>query len=162
MWLSRLIAILLVGMLTACTGLSVTPLSTNFTKDDLRIAVLGTEGRNGQIYSRALNSLIGGAADPAFTLSSELSVMSSSTLTVRGSSSNLQKRSMTAKITLVDAATGETLMSDSISESSTVGTVSSYYAQTRSDKHSDERTSLLLAERVAARVHLYFLDAKGQ
>ena len=54
MWLSRLIAILLVGMLTACTGLSVTPLGTNFTKDDLRIAVIGTGGRNGQIYSRAL------------------------------------------------------------------------------------------------------------
>ena len=69
---------------------------------------------------------------------------------------------MTAKITLVDAATGETVMSDSISESSTVGTVSSYYARTWSDKHSDERTSLLLAKRVAARVHLYFLDAKGQ
>ena len=86
MWLSRLIAILLVGMLTACTGLSVTPLGTNFTNDDLRIAVIGTGGRNGQIYSRALNSLIGGAGDPAFTLSSELSVASSSTLTVRGSS----------------------------------------------------------------------------
>ena len=83
-------------------------------------------------------------------------------MTVRGSRSNVQKRSMTAKITLVDATTGETVMSDSISESSTVGTVSSYYAQKRSDKHSDERTSLLLAERVAARVHLYFLDAKGQ
>ena len=162
MWLSRLIAVLVVGMLTACAGLSVTPLGTNFTKENLRVAVIETGGRNGQIYSRALNSLIGGAADPAFTLSSELSVASSSTLTVRGSYSNLQKRSMTAKITLVDAATGETVMSDSVSESSTVGTVSSYYAQTRSDKHMDERTSLLLAERVSARVHLYFLDTKGQ
>jgi len=162
MWLSKLIVILLVGILTACTGLSVMPLGTSFTEDNLRVAVIGTGGRNGQIYSRALNSLIGGAVDPDFTLSSELSVASSSTLTVRGSSSNLQKRSMTAKFTLVDAATGETVMSDSISESSTVGTVSSYYAQTRSDKHSDERTSLLLAERVAARVHLYFLDSNRQ
>ena len=162
MWLSKLIVILLVGMLTACTGLSVTPLGTSFTEDNLPVAVIGTGGRNGQIYSRALNSLIGGAVDPAFTLSSELSVASGSTLTVRGSSSNLQKRSMTAKITLVDAATGKIVMSDSISVSSTVGTVSSYYAQTRSDKLSDERTSLLLAERVAARVHLYFLDANGQ
>ena len=162
MWLYKLIVILLVGMLTACTGLSVKPLGTSFTEDNLRVAVIGTGGRNGQIYSRALNSLIGGAVDPAFTLSSELSVASGKTLTVRGSSSNLQKRSMTAKITLVDTATGKTVMSDSISESSTVGTVSSYYAQTRSNKHSDERTSLLLAERVAARVHLYFLDAKGQ
>lgn len=162
MWLSKLIVILLVGMLTACTGLSVTPLGTSFTEDNLPVAVIGTGGRNGQIYSRALNSLIGGAVDPAFTLSSELSVASGSTLTVRGSSSNLQKRSMTAKITLVDAATGKIVMSDSISESSTVGTVSSYYAQTRSNKHSDERISLLLAERVAARVHLYFLDANGQ
>jgi len=160
MWLSRLIAVLMVGMLTACTGLSVTPLGANFAKDDLRVAVIGTDGRNGQIYSRALSRLLGEATDPAFTLSSELSVASGSTLTVRGSSSNLQKRSMTASITLVDTATGETVMSDSISESSTVGTVSSYYAQTRSDKHSDERTSLLLAERVAARVHLFFLDAK--
>ena len=66
MWLSRLIAILLVGILTACTGLSVTPLGTNFTKDDLRIAVIGTGGRNGQIYSRALNSLIGGGCGSCF------------------------------------------------------------------------------------------------
>ena len=162
MWLSRLIAVLMVGMLTACAGLSVTPLGTNFTKENLRVAVIETGGRNGQIYSRALNSLLGEAADPAFILSSELLVASSRTLTVRGSSSNLKKRSMTAKITLVDAATGETVMSDAITESSTVGTVSSYYAQIRSDKHMDERTSLLLAERVSARVHLYFLDSKGQ
>ena len=162
MWLSRLIAVLVVSMLTACTGLSVTPLGTKFGSDDLRIAVIETGGRNGQIYSRALNSLLGRSADPAFTLSSELSVASSNTLSVRGSSSNLKKRSMTAKFTLVDSATGETVMSDSISESSTVGTVSSYYSQTRSDKHSDERTSLLLAERVAARVHLFFLGAKRQ
>ena len=162
MWLSRLIVVLVAGMLTACTGLSVTPLGTDFANESLRVAVIETGGRNGQIYSRALRSLLGGDADPVFTLSSELSVASSSTLTVRGSSSNLTKRSMTAKITLVDSATGETVMSDSISESSTVGTVSSYYAQTRSDKHSDERTSLLLAERVAARVHLFFLDSKGQ
>ena len=60
MWLSRLIAVLVVGMLTACTGLSVTPLGTNFRNEDLRIAVIQTGGRNGQIYSRALNSLLGG------------------------------------------------------------------------------------------------------
>ena len=162
MWLSKLIVVLVAGLLTACTGLSVTPLGTSFANEDLRVAVIKTDGRNGQIYSRALKNLLGGDADPVFTLSSELSVASSSTLTVRGSSSNLQKRSMTVKITLVDATTGKTVMSDTITESSTVGTVSSYYSQTRSDKHSDERTSLLLAERVASRVHLYFLDANGQ
>ncbi|MBU74373.1 MAG: hypothetical protein CMM73_01490 [Rhodospirillaceae bacterium] len=162
MWLSRLIIVPLIIVLAACTGLSVRPLGNGFTNDNLGVAVIETGGRNGQIYSRALNSFLEGAANPAFTLSSELSVASSSTLTVRGSSSNLKKRSMTVKIILVDTVTGETVMSDSITESSTVGTVSSYYGQTRSDTHSDERTSLLLAERVAARVHLYFLDAKGQ
>ena len=60
MWLSRLVAVLVVGMLTACTGLLVTPLGTNFAGDDLRVAVIETGGRNGQIYSRALNRLLGG------------------------------------------------------------------------------------------------------
>ena len=69
---------------------------------------------------------------------------------------------MTVSISLVENATGKQVMSDSITGRSTVGTVSSYYAQTQSDKHADERTSLLLAERVATRVHLYFLDAERQ
>jgi hypothetical protein len=51
-------------------------------------------------------------------------------------------------------------MSDSISESTTLGTVTSYYAQARSDKHADERISQLLAERVARRVQLYLIEMK--
>lgn len=162
MWLSRLSIIVMLGLLAGCSGVSIAPLGKSIAGDNHPIAIVEASGRNGQIYSRALRRLLGHADEPLFTLSSTLSVSSSSTLTVRGSSSNLKNRSMTVSISLVENATGKQVMSDSITGRSTVGTVSSYYAQTQSDKHADERTSLLLAERVATRVHLYFLDAERQ
>ena len=62
---------------------------------------------------------------------------------------------MTASIVLVDLATGEVVLSDSLSANATLGTVSAQFAQTRSDRHADERLAMLLADRVAARLHLF-------
>jgi hypothetical protein len=83
-------------------------------------------------------------------------------VTVRGSTADFKKKSMTAAITLVDTSTGKTVMRDSMSESTTLGTVTSYYAQARSDKHADERISQLLAKRVAIRVQLYLIEMNKQ
>ena len=68
---------------------------------------------------------------------------------------------MTAKIILVDRATGEVVLEDSVSSTATLGAVSAYFAQTRSDRHGSERLAMLLADRVANRVQLYFLNKSG-
>jgi hypothetical protein len=81
-------------------------------------------------------------------------------VTVRETTADFKKKSMTASITLLDIPSGKNVMSDTISESTTLGTVTSYYAQARSDKHADERMSQLLAERVAHRVQLYLIEMK--
>jgi hypothetical protein len=66
---------------------------------------------------------------------------------------------MKAKITLVDRSTGEVVLKDSVSSTATLGAVSAYFAQTQSDRHGSERLAMLLADRVAARVQLYFLNS---
>ena len=81
---------------------------------------------------------------------------SSSTLSVQGSASDLKKKTMTASIILVDLAKGDVVLSDKLSANATLGTVSAQFAQTRSDRHADERLAMLLADHVAARLHLFF------
>ena len=160
MWLSRLLVAATLALATACSGLAVKPLGSSLSQQDLGVAVVNTDGRNGQIYTRNLTRLLGDTTTPIFQLVSALSSSSSSSVTVRGSTADFQKKSMTASITLLDIATGKNVMSDAISESTTLGTVTSYYAQARSDKHADERMSQLLAERVARRVQLYLIEMK--
>ena len=75
---------------------------------------------------------------------------------MQGSTSDLKKKTMTASIVLVDLVTGEVVLTDSLSANATLGTVSAQFAQTRSDRHADERLAMLLADRVAARLHLFF------
>jgi hypothetical protein len=158
MWLSRLLIAATLALATACSGLAVKPLGSSLSQQDLGVAVVNTDGRNGQIYTRNLTRLLGDTTTPKFQLVSALSSSSSSSVTVRGSTADFKKKSMTASITLLDIATGKNVMSDAISESTTLGTVTSYYAQARSDKHADERMSQLLAERVAHRVQLYLIE----
>ena len=160
MWLSRLLIAATLALATACSGLAVKPLGSSLSQQDLGVAVVNTSGRRGQIYTRNLTRLLGDTTTPKFQLVSALSTSSSSSVTVRGSTAYFKKKSMTASITLLDIATGKNVMSDAISESTTLGTVTSYYAQARSDKHADERMSQLLAERVARRVQLYLIEMK--
>ena len=162
MWLSRLLIAAILALATACSGLAVKPLGSSLSQQDLGVVVADTAGRNGQIYTRNLTRLLGDTSAPKFQLKSSLSSSSTSSVTVRGSTADFKKKSMTAAITLVDTSTGKTVMRDSMSESTTLGTVTSYYAQARSDKHADERISQLLAKRVAIRVHLYLIEMNKQ
>ena len=162
MWLSRLLIAAILALATACSGLAVKPLGSSLSQQDLGVVVADTAGRNGQIYTRNLTRLLGDTSAPKFQLKSSLSSSSTSSVTVRGSTADFKKKSMTAAITLVDTSTGKTVMRDSMSESSTLGTVTSYYAQARSDKHADERISQLLAKRVAIRVQLYLIEMNKQ
>ncbi|HBP59373.1 MAG: hypothetical protein CMM71_08355 [Rhodospirillaceae bacterium] len=150
------------ALATACSGLAVKPLGSSLSQQDLGVVVADTAGRNGQIYTRNLTRLLGDTSAPKFQLKSSLSSSSTSSVTVRGSTADFKKKSMTAAITLVDTSTGKTVMRDSMSESTTLGTVTSYYAQARSDKHADERISQLLAKRVAIRVQLYLIEMNKQ
>ena len=79
-------------------------------------------------------------------------------VSVRGTGSQLKKMTMTAALTLTDRATGEVVLSDTVSATATLGAVSAYFAQTRSDRHGAERLAVLLADRAAARVNLFFLN----
>ena len=162
MWLSRLFIATILALATACSGLAVKPLGSSLSQQDLGVVVADTAGRNGQIYTRNLTRLLGDTSAPKFQLKSSLSSSSTSSVTVRGSTADFKKKSMTAAITLIDTSTGKTVMRDSMSESTTLGTVTSYYAQARSDKHADERISQLLAKRVAIRVQLYLIEMNEQ
>ena len=162
MWLSRLLIAAILALATACSGLAVKPLGSSLSQQDLGVVVADTAGRNGQIYTRNLTRLLGDTSAPKFQLKSSLSSSSTSSVTVRGSTADFKKKSMTAAITLVDTSTGKTVMRDSMSESTTLGTVTSYYAQARSDKHADERISQLLAKRVAIHVQLYLVEMNEQ
>ena len=162
MWLSRLLIAAILALATACSGLAVKPLGSSLSQQDLGVVVADTAGRNSQIYTRNLTRLLGDTSAPKFQLKSSLSSSSTSSVTVRGSTADFKKKSMTAAITLVDTSTGKTVMRDSMSESTTLGTVTSYYAQARSDKHADERISQLLAKRVAIRVQLYLIEMNKQ
>jgi hypothetical protein len=150
------------ALATACSGLAVKPLGSSLSQQDLGVVVADTAGRHGQIYTRNLTRLLGDTSAPKFQLKSSLSSSSTSSVTVRGSTADFKKKSMTAAITLIDTSTGKTVMRDSMSESTTLGTVTSYYAQARSDKHADERISQLLAKRVAIRVQLYLIEMNKQ
>lgn len=162
MWLSRLLIAAILALATACSGLAVKPLGSSLSQQDLGVVVADTAGRNGQIYTRNLTRLLGDTSAPKFQLKSSLSSSSTSSVTVRGSTADFKKKSMTAAITLIDTSTGKTVMRDSMSESTTLGTVTSYYAQARSDKHADERISQLLAKRVAIHVQLYLIEMNKQ
>ena len=162
MWLSRLLIAAILALATACSGLAVKPLGSSLSQQDLGVVVADAAGRNGQIYTRNLTRLLGDTSAPKFQLKSSLSSSSTSSVTVRGSTADFKKKSMTAAITLIDTSTGKTVMRDSMSESTTLGTVTSYYAQARSDKHADERISQLLAKRVAIRVQLYLIEMNKQ
>ena len=162
MWLSRLLIAAILALATACSGLAVKQLGSSLSQQDLGVVVADTAGRNGQIYTRNLTRLLGDTSAPKFQLKSSLSSSSTSSVTVRGSTADFKKKSMTAAITLIDTSTGKTVMRDSMSESTTLGTVTSYYAQARSDKHADERISQLLAKRVAIRVQLYLIEMNKQ
>jgi len=159
MWLSRLvIAASLLG-LAACSSMEVASLGEALQSRDVAIHVVETDGRNGQLYSRQLRKRL---AEQQITathdLTTSLTVSSSTTLSVRGSNSDLKKMTMSATITLIELDSGKVVLSDTLTANATLGTVSSYFSQIRSDRHASERLAMLLADRVANRIHLHFIE----
>jgi hypothetical protein len=161
MLLSR--AFLLAGLclLVACTNMQVQTVGELLRQQDVGINVVQSGERTGQLYSRQLRDRFDSGGLITHDLSSNISQSSSSVVSVRGTGSNLKKMTMTAAITLVDRTTGEVVLEDSVSSTATLGAVSAYFAQTRSDRHGSERLAMLLADRVANRVQLYFLNNSG-
>ena len=157
MWLSRLIIAASLVWLAGCSSMEMASLGAALEARDVAVNVVETGGREGQLYSRQLRKRLSGQQISAtHDLSTSLSVSSSTTLSVRGSSSNLKKMTMSASITLTDRASGDVILSDTLSANATLGTVSSYFSQIRSDRHGKERLAMLLADRVANRIHLHF------
>jgi hypothetical protein len=159
--LSRACLVAAFCLLAACSNMQVQTAGEVLRQQDVGINVVQSGERKGQLYSRQLRDRLDSAGPVSHDLSSSLSQSSSSVVSVRGTGSNLKKMTMTAEITLVDRASGEVVLSDSVSATATLGAVSAYFAQTRSDRHGSERLAMLLADRVAARVQLYFLNNSG-
>lgn len=160
MWLSRLIVACGLLLLSGCSGLEIKSIGQALYERNAVIEVAQSGGRNGQLYSRHLRSRLAYVeAAATHSVSTSLTVSSAATLSVQGSSSDLKKKTMTASVSLTDLATGETVLNETLSASATLGTVSAQFAQLRSARHADERLAMLLADRVAARIHLFFTQS---
>ncbi len=158
----------LVGMaffvlvLAACSDMSIQQLSQENQDSLKKILVTDIKSREGQIYTRELRKKlhIGGKLSETYLLNSTINTTSSATLSVQGAASSLKKMSMTTTFELSDLETGKTLFADSISGDATLGAVSSFYGQEKSESHARERLAILLAQRVGHRLQLYFLEQK--
>ena len=157
MWLSRLVLAIGIVALVGCANTRLQSVGSILESRDVGVYVVEVSGRTGQLYSRQLRDRFEGGV-VSHDLSTSLSQSSSSVVSVRGTGSQLKKMTMTASLTLTDRATGEVVLSDTVSATATLGAVSAYFAQTRSDRHGAERLAVLLADRAAARVNLFFLN----
>ena len=124
------------------------------------VSVVETGGRAGQLYSRALRQSlhIYGQSIPTYELTSSISVSSSSTLSVRGVSSTFKKMTMVANFKLKKQGDVDVLLQDRVTADATLGTVSSLFGQDQSELHARDRMARLIAQRVAQRIQLYFLE----
>ncbi len=171
MWLSSLFGniasmrsfqlgiIMLFGLvLTNCSDVTIRQLGTKNLQNLQQIVVKDASGRAGQLYGRELRKLlhIGDKAVENYELISSISFSASKY--VQGSSSTLKKMTMTTDFDLRDLTTGETLVADSITADATLGAVTSFYGQDKSETHARERLAILLAQRVVRRLQLYFLN----
>ena len=161
--LIRLVGIAFFGFaLTACSDMNIHQLGQDNQDSLKKIIVTDIRSREGQIYTRELRKKlhIGGKSSEAYLLNSTINATSSATLSVQGAASSLKKMTMTTTFELNDLETGKTLFSDSISGDATLGAVSSFYGQDKSESHARERLAILLAQRVGHRLQLYFLEQK--
>ena len=155
----KTLSLLLLLTVTACGDFRVRTLSGNEFDQIASIKVATSSGRIGQIYTRQLKDqlMVDLEITPTHELDSTLSVHSTSTLSVFGSSSNLKKMTMSVSFTLTNLITNETVLTDSISAKATLGAISSYYGQDESETQGKERLAKLLADRVANQMQLFFI-----
>ena len=143
-----------------CSTVNIGQLDENVSAKVSSVSVVETSGRAGQLYSRALRQALYlyGQSNPTYKLTSSISISSSSTLSVRGVSSTFRKMTMVANFELTRRDGGNVLLQDTITADATLGTVSSLFGQDQSELHARDRMATLLAQRVAQRVQLYFLE----
>ena len=65
---------------------------------------------------------------------------------------------MTSNFILTEQRGGNVLLKDTVTADVTLGTVSSLFGQDQSELHARDRMARLIAQRVAQRIQLYFLD----
>ena len=147
-------------ILTNCGDVTIRQLGTKNLQNLQQIAVQDASGREGQLYGRELRKLlhIGGKEVENYELISSISFSSSSTLSVQGASSTLNKMTMSANFELRNLTNDETLIADNITADATLGAVTSLYGQDKSATHARKRLAILLAQRVVRRLQLYFLN----
>ena len=161
LWFFRIYCIIVCSLaITACGDVKIRELGTENLQLLQQIAVKDVAEREGQLYGQELRKLlnIGSKTVENYNLISSISVSTSSTLSVQGASSTLKKMSMSVNFELHRLATGEVLISDSITADATLGAVASLYGQDKSEFHARERLATLLAQRVVRRLQLYFLN----
>ena len=143
-----------------CSTVNIGQLDDTVSAKAGSVSVVETGGRAGQLYSRALRQALYlyGQAVPAYDLTSSISVSSSSALSVRGVSSTFKKMTMVANFKLTKQGVGDVLLQDTVTADATLGTVSSLFGQDQSELHARDRMARLLAQRVAQRIQLYFLE----
>jgi hypothetical protein len=142
-----------------CSTVDIGQIDETISAEVSSVSVVETSGRVGQLYSRALRQAfyLSGQGVAAYELKSSISVSSSSTLSVRGISSTFRKMTVIAKFELKKQGSGEVLLQDTVTADATLGTVSSLFGQDQSELHARDRMAILIAQRVAQRIQLYFL-----
>ena len=143
-----------------CSTIEVGQLDENVSGKISSVSVVETSGRAGQLYSHALRNALYlyGQTTPAYKLTSSISVSSSSTLSVRGASTTYRKMTMTSNFKLREQGGGDVLLQDTVTADVTLGTVSSLFGQDQSELHARDRMAKLIAQRVAQRIQLFFLE----
>ena len=143
-----------------CSTVNISQLDESVSSEVSSVSVVETGGRAGQLYSRALRQTLYlyGQSTPAYELTSSISVSSSSTLSVVGVSSTFKKMTMVVKFKLKKQGVGDVLLQDKVTADATLGTVSSLFGQDQSELHARDRMARLIAQRVAQRIRLYFLE----
>ena len=143
-----------------CSTVTIGQLDERVSAKLSSISVVETSGRAGQLFSRELRRSLYryGQSIPAYELTSSISVSSSSTLSVRGVSSTFKKMTMVASFELKKQGRSNVLLRDTVTADATLGTVSSLFGQDQSELHARDRMSRLIAQRVAQRIQLYFLE----
>ena len=143
-----------------CSTVNIGQLDESISSVVSSVSVVETKGRAGQLYSRALRKALYtyGQSIPAYELTSSISVSSFSTLSVRGVNSTFRKMTMIANFELTKKGGGDVLLQDRFVADATLGTVSSLFGQDQSELHARDRMARLIAQRVAQRIQLYFLE----
>ena len=143
-----------------CSTVNIGQLDESVSAKVSSVSVAETDGRAGQLYSRALRQALYlyGQSIPTYELTSSISVSSSSTLSVRGVSASFKKMTMVASFKLIKQGSSDVLLQDTVTADATLGTVSSLFAQDQSELHARDRMARLIAQRVAQRIQLYFLE----